>query len=130
MAYSKDRYHDAKAAVRKEYEDNRGKLILVSDAYGTRDDQSIELSFNPPLQAELMESLDEDMFRTVGDFMDPYFNIRPLEDRPELAEVFSLWVYGTSHNLVTGKEDGSTFTPTGTPAPSPPVPSFIDWTNA
>jgi hypothetical protein len=50
-----------------------------------------------------------------GEWLDPVYNVEPLEDDPRLNGWRSFWIYGTSYNTKTGEVDK---TETFTVAPS------------
>jgi hypothetical protein len=128
MKFDEDRYHLAKQLVREAYEANLGKIILVTSATGYKDGDSIELHFAPPLRAVVQTSdLDSDIYPICGEWMDPVWIIEALDERPELTDVSSLFVYATSHNLKDGSTSDAKFTLTGETYVRP-KPDFVDFT--
>ena len=129
MRINEDLYHLAKQLAREEYERNLGKIILVHCCVAYQDYDTVDLIFNPPLRAVVERTdLDSDIYRVCDDWMDPIWNIRPLEERvPENCSSF--FVHATSWPLsdkaTEAQQETGNFTPT---YEKEPLPTFVDFT--
>lgn len=81
------------------------KIIRVTEVDGFRNGDSVShWSLDPPVRARILSD-ESSLVRWVDDrWCDPVYEIELLEDRPELTDLTSPWVYGTSYSLDGGTE--------------------------
>jgi hypothetical protein len=82
-------------------------LVYTLDAY--RGDDHLTITLDPPLAARVEPTQEGDVVRWLDSWLDPYWNVLPLEQRPELAGTTSWWVYGPSYNATTGEREPGSF---------------------
>lgn len=91
-----------------QYDEALGKVFYVGEINGWDDeDDSVCRYMNPPLPVIVEDTDEHSVIRWSDDkWLDPYWNVRPLHPGDNrLRGVRSLWVYGPSHNVVTGEVD-------------------------
>jgi hypothetical protein len=83
----------------------RDSVIVVSELDGMAGNQGVvrRCLVHPPVRARVILENSSVIRWTTGGWCDPLYEIELLESRPDLADLTSLWVYGTSYDL-----DGNT----------------------
>jgi hypothetical protein len=107
--------------AKEEYEALIGSIIEITEGHGFLADDSIDLTFNPPLKVKVGRADDNSVFRWIDDWYDPDYPVEALEERPELKGV-SLWIYGTSYQEKTGKTEPARFKMLSPASPYPNEP--------
>jgi hypothetical protein len=95
---------EAKAIA--DYKALLGKTILVSDLTGYFGNDSGDLLLDPPVRFRIVKTPDCDIHRWMDrEWLDPVYNVEPIDDDPRLNGWRSFWIYGTSYNMKTGEVD-------------------------
>jgi hypothetical protein len=101
---------DIEAKALLDYESVLGKTILVSDASGYHNEDSGDLLFDPPIRFRVIKTIKSDVLRWMDlEWLDPVYNVEPVDSDPRLEGWRSFWVYGASYNLKTGEVQKATF---------------------
>lgn len=95
----------AEFAAMDEFETVRGRLIVVQDVEGYRGSDSVSVRLEPPAVFRVLPTPRGDIARWCDEWCDPCWNVEPVERRPELEGLTSMWVYGTSINGRTADVD-------------------------
>lgn len=83
-------------------------VIEVHTIDAKRDEDHVVIALDPPLKARVVTTTEYEVVRWLNEWLDPVWNVLPLEQRPELAGTTSWWVFGPSYNVMTGaRSDGS-----------------------
>ena len=105
-------------AAWRDFADHRGRVLLATHVYGTDDhSNSVDLVFEPPLYVRVddVTPLGSDIGHWVDEWLDPYWNVTPLEPHESLTGIHSTWVYGISYTAKTGEVQRSGWVKGGAP---------------
>jgi hypothetical protein len=81
-----------------------GRQILVAELNGYVDDDLHDFSLASSALVKVVGTDKQDLFHQVDrEWIDPYWNLELLEPHPDLKDARSLWMFGTSYSLLTGK---------------------------
>lgn len=87
--------------VLNDYNQILGKEILCTSVHCYVGVDCIEISFPQPLKFKVTETVESDLFHWNDEWIDPYWNVEPIDNIPEVGEEKprSFWVYGVSYNI-------------------------------
>ena len=100
---SRERMEDLEAKVLADHETFKGKVILAKVVSGYRGEDSVEVYVDPPVRCRVEPMAKNDICHWNDEWLDPYWDIEVLEDRPELRGLRSTWTFGRSYNGETGE---------------------------
>lgn len=104
------RMKEVRAKIKEDYKAVKGRVILVSELYGYINDDSRDFVVTPRAKVRVVNTSDDSLFhQNEKDWIDPYWELELVEPHRELNEARSLWMYGTSYNLKTGKVEPARF---------------------
>jgi len=98
-----------------------GDTILVTQIDSYRDNDHVVIDLDPPVRCTVLPTPEADVVRWLDEWLDPYWNVQPLEQRPELAGTRGWWVYGPSYNLTTGERTPGSWEERPAPAVDSPM---------
>lgn len=101
---------EAHEKVKADYQAVLGRVILVRELTGYKDDSSHDFRLDPSVKARVVQTREDDLFHCVDrEWIDPYWNLELAEPDPQLEGYSSLWMYGTSYSMATDKADPARF---------------------
>jgi len=80
-----------------------GKTVLLSRVSGYKGTDSEEVQLKSPKEFKICETNIDDVLHYNDSWIDPYYNVEPLGDYPELQEMRSFWCFGKGYNTETGE---------------------------
>lgn len=83
----------------KEFSEYKGKILLATVLLGYENDDSKSWHVDPPILVRVLETDKSSIFHWNDDWLDPYWDVELLEDRPEFKNASSFYVDGPSRNL-------------------------------
>ena len=101
---------EAHRKIKADYEAILGRIILVLELTGYKDDDSHDFRMDPPVKARVVRTREDDLFHCVDkEWIDPYWDLELVEPHPRLEGYISFWMYGTSYNIATDATDLARF---------------------
>jgi hypothetical protein len=85
--------------VLRDFDEIKGRVLLVSHLTGYKGDDSIDIDLTTPAKVRVSATPESDLFHQIDDWVDPYWNLELVEPHPELADVRSLWMFGHSYSI-------------------------------
>lgn len=86
----------------KDFMKYHGKVIEVTELTGHNDSGSHDIDFETPIKVRVLDTPLDDLKHWNDEYLDPYWNVEPLEDRPELRGLRSFWTFGVSYVIPKG----------------------------
>lgn len=75
-----------------------GKILLCREVTGYNDkDDSVDVICDPPARMRVCSAMAGDLEHWNDNWLDPYWDVTPVEPHPALDGIRSLWVFGTSY---------------------------------
>jgi len=94
------------AMALNEYEAHLGKIIVTTALEGYVGDNSVNIDIPEGVRVRVTRTEKCDIVRWIDDWLDPAWNVEPVEAHPKLESVRSLWIYGTSRRLDGSEQRG------------------------
>ena len=93
-----DAYEAIEALAIRDHKFHTGKVILCHQVTGYNEhDDLVDVVLDPPARMRVCKAVNEDLQHWVDEWLDPYWDVEPLEDHPALKNIRSLWVFGPSY---------------------------------
>lgn len=89
--------------AREDYRHYLGKIVLVNAISGFVGNDSVDIRLAPPAKVLIEATRLESVLRWNDDWLDPYYEVRLIEEHPMLVGVRSLWIHGPCYHL-NGKQ--------------------------
>jgi hypothetical protein len=75
-----------------------GKEVLAQAISGYFLNDAFDIVLSPPLRVRVEQSPNGDICRWRDEWLDPVWDVTPVESHPQLANLRSFWVHGTSYH--------------------------------
>lgn len=87
-----------------------GKILLCREVTGYNDqDHPVDVTCDPPARMRVCAAMCGDLEHWNDDWLDPYWDVTPVEPHPALNGIRSLWVFGKSYCTDSNVEPTSTW---------------------
>lgn len=86
----------------EDYERARGRIVEVPYLSGYSGDMSVDV--RGPFLVWVDKTTENEILHWNDEWLDPYWNVRPVQPYEELKGLRSLWAFGKSYSL-EGKQD-------------------------
>ena len=86
-------------AVLSDYKKLFGTVVQVSAICGYRGHDSVDLNLDPPAQVRIDSTSNQSLNRWIDDWCDPVYEVTLVAPHPQLRDVRSLWIHGTSRHI-------------------------------
>jgi hypothetical protein len=93
---------EAEARAQADYDAVVGKTIEIHQITGYDErDNSVEVD-GVSIQVRVDSTDPSNLRHWCDEYLDPYWDVTPIGDHPQLAGLRSLWTYGPSYKVVEG----------------------------
>lgn len=93
-----ERYELEQLAI-EDYQAALGTVITVSTISGYNDKDDCLAVDGIPFEVRVCATPESDIRHWCDEFLDPYWNVEPVKEYPELANMRSFWTYGKTYLL-------------------------------
>lgn len=96
------------ARVQSDFAAAAGKLVEIRWIEGQSPHGGwVFLPLDPPVVARVLPTPITDLAKWNEDWIDPHWNVEPVQKREEIEELKKFWVFGPSYNLNGDIADGA-----------------------
>lgn len=95
--------------ARADFDAHKDRIILALWVTGYIGNDQIDVACDPPVRLRVSQARRDDLTHWNDDWLDPYWDVELVEPYQRLADVWGLWVFGTSY-CTDGRIENSQWT--------------------